>query len=506
MPPKFAPLTQAIVRQMIKESADAAIAAEQARHANARNDARGSGPVRGQDAAPAFHVALLAMMVYVRSSATSVERLGTSRGIAKRRVLPWVLMLSLFGLVIIVGSKDAELQGPNVVTGTFLLNNRYASALFDSGFDRSFVDNRFSSMLDINPVKIDASYEVELADGRVVSTNTILKGCTLNLVNYLFEIDLMPIELGTFDVIIGMDWLVKNDAFIICGKKVVRIPYGNKTLIVKSDKGMSRLKKPKEERLEDMHVIRDFPEVFLDDLSGLPPPKQYGHFEFQVIPFGLTNAPAVFMDLMNRIKAIKNWAALMMPMKVRQFIGLATIEGLLKERIKSLRVRALMMTVHKNLPKQILEAQNKALKKKNVKAENLGMSTAYHPQTDGQSKKTIQTLEDMLRALAYTLQLPEKLKGIHNTFHVLNLKKCLAKSDIVVLMDDIQLDGKFHVIEEPVEIVDREVKRLKQSRIPIIKVHWNSQRGPKFTWERGDQIKKKYPHLFTSMDEARKSE
>ncbi|GKA09517.1 putative reverse transcriptase domain-containing protein [Tanacetum coccineum] len=137
--------------------------------------------------------------------------------------------------------KDAEPQGPNVVTGTFLLNNRYASVLFDSGSDRSFVDTRFSSMLDIDPVKIDTSYEVELADGRIVSTNTVLKGCTLNLVNHLFEIDLMPIELGTFDVIIGMDWLVKHDAVIVCGEKVVRIPYGNKTLTVESDKGMSRL-------------------------------------------------------------------------------------------------------------------------------------------------------------------------------------------------------------------------------------------------------------------------
>ncbi|GJT95341.1 reverse transcriptase domain-containing protein, partial [Tanacetum coccineum] len=91
--------------------------------------------------------------------------------------------------------KDAEPQGPNVVTGTFLLNNRYASILFDSGSDRSFVDTRFRSMLDINLVKIDARYEVELADGRVVSTNTVLKGYTLNLVNHLFEIELMPIEL-----------------------------------------------------------------------------------------------------------------------------------------------------------------------------------------------------------------------------------------------------------------------------------------------------------------------
>ncbi|GJY53516.1 putative reverse transcriptase domain-containing protein [Tanacetum coccineum] len=137
---------------------------------------------------------------------------------------------------------DCGEQGPNVVTGTFLLNNRYASVLFDSGFDRSFVDTRFSSMLNIDPVKIEASYEVELADGRVVSTNTVLKGCTLNLVNHIFEIDLMLIELGTFDVIIGMDWLVKHDFIIVCGEKVVRIPYGNKMLIVESDKGVSRLK------------------------------------------------------------------------------------------------------------------------------------------------------------------------------------------------------------------------------------------------------------------------
>ncbi|GJS07765.1 putative reverse transcriptase domain-containing protein [Tanacetum coccineum] len=100
-------------------------------------------------------------------------------------------------------------QGPNVVTGTFLLNNRYASVLFDLGSDKSFMNTRFSSLLDIKPIKIEDSYEVELADGRI---------------------------LGTFDVIIGMDWLVKHDAVIVCGEKVVRIPYGNKTLIVEGDK------------------------------------------------------------------------------------------------------------------------------------------------------------------------------------------------------------------------------------------------------------------------------
>ncbi|GJU15894.1 putative reverse transcriptase domain-containing protein [Tanacetum coccineum] len=104
--------------------------------------------------------------------------------------------------------------------------------------------------------------------------------------------------------------------------------------------------------------------------------------------------------------------------------------------------------------------------------------------------------------VAYTLELPEELKGIHSTFHVSNLKKCLAEGDVVVPMEEIQLDDKLHMIEEPVEIVDKEVKRLKQSRIPIVKVRWNSQRGPEFTWEREDQIKKKYPHLFTSKDKA----
>ncbi|GKE13708.1 putative reverse transcriptase domain-containing protein [Tanacetum coccineum] len=195
--------------------------------------------------------------------------------------------------------KDAEPKGLNVVTGMFLLNNRYAFVLFDSGSDRSFVDTRFSSMLNIDPVKIRASYEVELADGRVVSANTILNGCTLNLVNHIIEIDLMPIELGTFDVIIDMDWLVKHDVVIVCGEKVVRIPYGDKMMIVENDKGVSRLKviscikarkyvercchlflahvtekESKEKRLEDVPVIRDFPEVYPEEFPGLPPPRQ----------------------------------------------------------------------------------------------------------------------------------------------------------------------------------------------------------------------------------------
>ncbi|GKC76421.1 putative reverse transcriptase domain-containing protein, partial [Tanacetum coccineum] len=93
----------------------------------------------------------------------------------------------------------------NIVTGTFLLNNCYASILFDTSADRSFVSTTFSSQMDITPSTLDHYYDVKLADGRIIRLNTILKGCTLNLLNHPFNINLMPIELGSFDAIIGMD-------------------------------------------------------------------------------------------------------------------------------------------------------------------------------------------------------------------------------------------------------------------------------------------------------------
>ncbi|GJX11453.1 putative reverse transcriptase domain-containing protein [Tanacetum coccineum] len=233
----------------------------------------------------------------------------------------------------------------------------------------------------------------------------------------------------------------------------------------------------------------------------------------------------------------------------------------------------------------------------NALGTSLDMSTAYHPQTDGQSKRTIQTLEDMLRAcaidfgkgwvnhlplvefsynnsyhasikaalfealygqkcrspvcwaevgevqltgpeivgdkvmlkvlpwkgvihfckrgklnpryvgpfkvlekvgsIAYKLELPQELNRVHNTFHVSNLKKYNADEPLAILLDGLHFDDKLQFVEELVEIMDREVKRLKQNRIPLVKVRWNSRTGPEFTWERKDQFRKKYQHLFT---------
>ncbi|GJY95391.1 putative reverse transcriptase domain-containing protein [Tanacetum coccineum] len=206
-----------------------------------------------------------------------------------------------------LGAVDAQ-QDPKVVTGTFLLNNRYATALFDSGTDKSFVSTNFSTLIDIEPVELDTSYEVELADGRVVSTNNVLIGCTLNLLNHYFLIDLMVIELGGFDIIIGMDWLSRYDAAILCGEKKVRIPLEGKTLVIEGNRNNSRLKivsciktrkyidkgcelflaqvteqESKEKRLEDVPVIRDFLEVFPKELPGLRPPRQV-EFRIDLIP------------------------------------------------------------------------------------------------------------------------------------------------------------------------------------------------------------------------------
>nr|GEU34083.1 putative reverse transcriptase domain-containing protein [Tanacetum cinerariifolium] len=961
MPSKFAPSTQAVVHRMIKESVDAAIVTERARHANAKNDARGSRPVRGQDVAPVVRECTFAgFMKYSPTifrgiegavelrrwfkktkSVFRISEYAKGKKVKEYNIIAYTMRFNELALVCprmvepkrvkvdayiwgltenikgeVTSSKPANLnkannqkQGNARAINTAPTKKKVSSRSLpvcercftrhDGPYTikchkcgkvghkaRYYKEKSVATSANAQPILTcyDCG-EQELADRRVVSTNTILNGCNLNLVNPIFEIDSMPIELGTFDVIIDMDWLVKHDAIIVCGKKVVHIPYGNKTLIVESDKGMSRLK---EKLLEDVPIIRDFPEVFPDDFPGLPPSRQvefridlvpgaapvarapyrlepfeirefsiqlqellekefirpsslpwgapvlfvkkkdgsfrmctdyrelnklivknrypllriddlfdqlqgssvyskidlrlgyhqlrikeedipitafrtrYGHFEFQVMPFGLTNVPAVFMDLMNRvcnpyldkfvvvfiedilvyskdeeengkhlkiilellkkkrlyvkfskcdfwldsvqflghvidrnvvhvdpakIEAIKNWAATT-PMEVRQFLRLAgnyrrfiesfsliskplikltqkdkkyewgkeeeeafqTLKQKLcstlilalpkgtkdfmvycdaslkgcgavlmqrekanvvddalsrKEKIKPLRVRALMMTVHKDLPKKILEAQKEALKKKNVKAENLGrlIKQIFEFRPDGTrsdkkyqdlkllywwpnmkadiatevgdsqltgseliretTKKIVQIKNRLLTArnhqksyadkrakplefevgdmvmlkvspwkgavrfgkcrklsphyigpfrilarvgyVAYTLELPEELKGIHSTFHVSNLKKFLTEGDIVVSIDEIQLDDKLHMIEEPVKIVDREVKRLKQSRIHIVKVCWNSQRGPEFTWEREDQIKKKYPDLFTCKDEAKKS-
>ncbi|GJW15711.1 putative reverse transcriptase domain-containing protein [Tanacetum coccineum] len=133
----------------------------------------------------------------------------------------------------------------------------------------------------------------------------------------------------------------------------------------------------------------------------------------------------------------------------------------------------------------------------------LDMSTTYHPQTDGQSERTIQTLEDMLRACvldfegSWDVHLPLVEFSYNNSYYS-SVRKCLADPTLRIPLDEIQVDAKLNLVEEPMKSLEKEFKKFKRSRIAIVKVRWNSKRGPKFTWEREDQMKLNYPHLFIS--------
>ncbi|GKA68758.1 putative reverse transcriptase domain-containing protein [Tanacetum coccineum] len=221
-------------------------------------------------------------------------------------------------------------QDPNVVTGMFLLNQHLARVLFDSGADKSFVSISLASMLNIPPITIDTFYNIEMADGNLVSTNTVIQGATLTLLNQPFEIDLMLIKLGSFDVVIGMDWLSKYHARIICDEKVIHIPINGETLIIRGDQSKTRLsliscikteryisrgcqvfviqvmeKKSDEKRLEDIPVVREFPEVFPEDLPGLPPVRQV-EFQIDLIPRAAPVARAPYRLAPSEMQELSN--------------------------------------------------------------------------------------------------------------------------------------------------------------------------------------------------------
>nr|GEX55314.1 hypothetical protein [Tanacetum cinerariifolium] len=662
---------------------------------------------------------------------------------------------------------DAQ-QEPKVVTGTFLLNNRYATALFDSGADKSFVSTNFSTLIDIEPVELDTNYEVELADGKVVSTNNVLIGCTLNLLNRSFPIGLMVIELRSFDIIIGMDWLSRYDAAILCGEKKVRIPLEGKTLVIEGNRNNSRLKivscikarkqvefridlisgaapvacapyrlEPSEMKewseqlkefsekgfirpssspwgapvlfvkkkdrsfrmcidyreLNKLTIKNRYPLPRIDDLFDQLSEKLYAKFlkcDFWLDSVRFLghvidssgvhkNKPHVWGD--NKEEAFQTLKLklcsapiLSLPEGSEDFVVYcdASLKGfgavlMQQEKDKEpIRVCALAVTIHNNLPEQIRNAQVKACKEENIGAEGfLGNGEPFEVRSDGTKclkgreritmdfitklprtpfgydsiwviverltksahfipmnekfkmerltqfylKEIIyrhETLEDMLRACVmdfgsgWDKHLPLAEFSYNNSYHTsikaapfealyerkcgshvcwsgvgdaqlmgpemihettemivqiknrllparsrqksyadvrrkplefkvgdkAMLKKCLSDKDLIIPLEEVRIDEKLHFIEEPIEIMDRgnedliiplhevrideklhfikepieimdrEVKQLKQSRIPIVKVRWNSIRGPKYTWEREDQMWKKYPHLF----------
>nr|GEV42214.1 putative reverse transcriptase domain-containing protein [Tanacetum cinerariifolium] len=443
----------------------------------------------------------------------------------------------------------------NIVTGTFLLNNRYASILFDTGVDRSFVSTAFSSQIDITPTTLDHYYEIKLADGRITGLNTIIQDCTLNFLNYTFNIDLMPIELNIFYIIIGMDWLAKYHAVIVRDEKLVLIPFENETLIVRGDGSnqgnetgfiisCTKTQKNKKEHEEHLKAI----------LELLKKEELYAKFfkcEFWIpkLPKSSQGYDTIWVIVDRLTKS-----AIFVPMKETNHM----------ERLAIMYLKE-VVTRH-GIPVSIIFdrdpmfASNFWRSLQKALGTNLDMSNAYHLQIDGQSERTIQTLKDMLRAcvidfekgwvkhlplaefsynnsyhasikaasfealygrkfrlpvcwaevrevqltspevvqettekvspwkgvvhfgklgklnlryvrpfkvlakvrvVAYKIELPQELSGVHNIFHVSNLTKCYANEPLAVPLDGLHIDDKLHFVEEPVKIMDREVKQSK---------------------------------------------
>ncbi|GJR96560.1 putative reverse transcriptase domain-containing protein [Tanacetum coccineum] len=408
-------------------------------------------------------------------------------------------------------------KDPNVVTGTFSLNDHFVTVLFDSGADFSFISIEFAPLLNVKPSIMNPGYVIEVADGKKVEVDRVIRDCKLELGSSLFSINLIPLGHGSFDVIVGMDWLSQHKAVIVCHEKVVEIPVEDgRILRVHGERAVGitkALKSAKEDepKLNDISVVREFEDVFPEDLSGLPPQRQV-EFRIDLVP-GATPiakspyrlAPSEMQELSGQLQELQDkgfirpshspWGApvLFVKKKDGSLHKAAQSEALKKENYTYGKAAWVRQQMENERTIQTLEDMLKACVidfggswDVHLPLAEFSYNNSYHSSIRcapfdrlvwkgslNGSKRSSKSYADnratigfrsrrsvvvMLKSftleriglVAYRLRLPEELSGVHDTFHVSNLKKCLADASLHVPLDDIKVDKTLRFVEEPV--------------------------------------------------------
>ncbi|GKB80017.1 putative reverse transcriptase domain-containing protein, partial [Tanacetum coccineum] len=349
-------------------------------------------------------------------------------------------------------------QNPNVVTGTFLLNDHSACILFDSGAEKSFVSSAFTPFIDIAPTALNTSYEVELADGKVVSTNAVLRSCTLVLLNHVFKIDLLPTRLGSFDVIIGMDWLSYHRAVIDCYEKIVRIPLSNGKILKvqgerpEKDPGSLACIKADEKKLDDIRVVRDFPEgeaskdlkALAEWLRGLET-----HFERR------DDGGIYFFDHF-WIPSVSRYVlrALRLKLNVRNpqdyFSNQKSLSGIKGEDNNYYKTEKLArIYINEIVARHGVSVSIICRDMMYVRVHIYGKALQKAFRKEAWTPRYVGPFEIVQRVgkVAYRLKLPQELSCVHDMFHVSNHKKCLAEPDVQVPLDEIETDENLRFVD-----------------------------------------------------------
>ncbi|GJT13180.1 hypothetical protein Tco_0860222 [Tanacetum coccineum] len=339
-------------------------------------------------------------------------------------------------------------------------------------------------------------------------------------------LSLIPISHGSFDMIVGMDWLSKRKFVIVCHEKVVRIPLeGDEILRVHGERTQGVVKtlmntKVDEPKLSDISIVQDFIAVFLADLSMTTTMTNKFVIVFidDILAYSKTKEEhevylKLVLESLRKEKLYDNircapfealygrkgrspvlWVEIRESSLTGLELVLETTDKvvLIKEKLKAVRDHQKSYADKRRKPLEFEVGDRVLLRVSPWKGiVRFGKKGKLAPRYVGPSE-----ILKRIGLVAYRLRLPKELNSVHDTFHVSNLKKCLTDANLHVPLDVIKVDKTLLFIKEPIEIMDQEIKRLKHRKIAPVKIRWNLKRGPKLTWEHEEQMRIKYPQLF----------